>query len=300
MKTMKEMHEIYTKRLSIAPLQMEDSDFILDLLNSEGFKTFIGDRQVRTTDEALSYVEKTIKNIDINYWVVKSRANAEPMGVVSLVKRDYLDFHDIGFAFLPRFYRQGYAEEAVLGAFDYILDRTTSPEILANPMPENLASISLLKKLGLRFSRALEREGKAMHLYSVKTDHLRINALTRAFYAVFDNRNGQQIDWGKLTMICIPEVRIICQQKQSTSINDLASFVQPRKEKLKNGSLTEFHEREMKAETTVLEGIAQRHSYYEKSGLAEGVAFTQTGQKFFQFVKILGYWKICSFIWEDD
>lgn len=176
---MKQMNEIYTKRLSIAPLQIKDSDFILELLNSEGFKTFIGDRQVRTADESLIYVEKTISNPDINYWVVRSRANNEAMGVVSLVKREYLEFHDIGFAFLPRFYRQGYAEESVLGVLDRILDQYTSPELFANPMPTNLASISLLKKLGLRFKKALEREGEAMHLYSIKTDQLRVDVWSR-------------------------------------------------------------------------------------------------------------------------
>lgn len=301
---MKEKHEIHTTRLVIAPLQIKDSEFILELLNSEGFIKFIGDRQVRTADEALTYVEKTINNPDINYWVVRTRTSGkmsgEAIGVVSFVKRDYLDFHDIGFAFLPRFYRQGYAYESMLGVLDTILDRYTSPEILANPNPENLASINLLKKLGLSFSRALEHEGEAMHLYSVKTDQLRIDALTRAFYAVFDNRDDKQIDWERLSILCIPEVRIICQKEQDTSIDDLASFARSRKERLANGSLRNFNEREIDAQTTLLKGIAQRHSRYEKSGIADDVAFAKTGQKFLQFVKIQGHWKISSFIWEDD
>lgn len=295
----KEPHEIYTDRLLITPLKVTECGFILELLNSEGFIRFIGDRNVRTLDEALAYVEKVVSNIDINYWVVTSRINAEPMGVVSLVKRDYLDFQDIGFAFLPRFYRQGYAEEAVRAVFDFILDRTTSPEILANPMPENVASINLLKKLGLRFSTEMEHDGKAMHIYRVNTDQLKIDALMRVFYGMFDNRNGRQVDWEKLMTLCIPEVRIICHKQGATEISDLASFIEPRKDMLRNGGLTEFQEEEVSAQTIVLTGIAHRHSHYKKSGVSMGIPFAQTGQKFLQFVKIHATWKISSFIWED-
>ena len=109
------IHEILlTDRLRILPISSGDNIFMFELLNSVGWLTFIGDRNVSSPDEAVTYIQKIIGNPAIDYWVVRLDVNETPIGIISFIKREYLDHHDLGFAFLPEFMGQGYAEEAAM------------------------------------------------------------------------------------------------------------------------------------------------------------------------------------------
>ena len=53
-----------TERLKLREFTNTDTDFIIALLNSPGWLQFIGDRNVRTKEEAVAYLEKgPIKSI---------------------------------------------------------------------------------------------------------------------------------------------------------------------------------------------------------------------------------------------
>jgi RimJ/RimL family protein N-acetyltransferase len=162
------MRESYqTTRLKLDRLNPGDAEFIFQLLNTEAWLKFIGDRKIHSPEDARKYIEKTIANPKITYWVVRSREENISIGMISFIKRDYLENHDIGFAFLPEFSGQGYAKEAaeiVLG------DKLNDPDhrtILATTMGENQKSIRLLEKLGFRFQKEIEPEGQKLQLYSI-------------------------------------------------------------------------------------------------------------------------------------
>ena len=49
---------IQTERLVLRQLELNDADFILELLNEAAFLRFIGDKGVRTLDAARDYLSK--------------------------------------------------------------------------------------------------------------------------------------------------------------------------------------------------------------------------------------------------
>jgi Acetyltransferases, including N-acetylases of ribosomal proteins len=105
-------NHISTNRLLLDILTLEDYQFIIQLLNTKGWIEFIGDRNVHSKDEAIAYINKILDSPTINYWVVRIKSENLPIGIVSFLKRDYLENFDIGFAFLPEFTGNGYAYEA--------------------------------------------------------------------------------------------------------------------------------------------------------------------------------------------
>ncbi|RYY66554.1 MAG: N-acetyltransferase, partial [Chitinophagaceae bacterium] len=110
-----------TERLTIAPLQEADHLFIMELLNTEGWIKFIGDRNVHSPEDALAYIHKVNANNAIRYWTVKTKHNNIPIGIVTLIQRDYLHQPDIGFAFLPAAAGKGYALEASAALMEKLL-----------------------------------------------------------------------------------------------------------------------------------------------------------------------------------
>jgi hypothetical protein len=132
------------------------------------------------------------------------------------------------------------------------------------------------------------------------SDKLSIDRLVKLFFTVFTNKNQQKPDWDLIYKICIPESIIIKKNGLTENVYSLRVFIEPRKEILSNGTLTEFEESETEEETNIVGNIAQRFSKYQKSGYLNRIYFKQSGSKLFQFIKTKNGWKISSVIWEDD
>jgi RimJ/RimL family protein N-acetyltransferase len=151
---------IETERLSLCELTADDAPFILELLNDSSFLRFIGDKGVRTLEDAREYIRKgpvdSYQRHGFGLYLVKLRDEAVPIGICGLVKRETLEDVDIGFAFLPRFWSQGYALESASAVMTYGRGVIGLNRIVAITDPDNESSIRLLGKLGLRFDRMVQ------------------------------------------------------------------------------------------------------------------------------------------------
>jgi RimJ/RimL family protein N-acetyltransferase len=289
-----------TSRLLLAELNLNDAEFISELVNTPEWKRFIGDRNIKTREAANEYVRKIMGNPNIHYWVVKIQEQQIPIGVITFIKRDYLEHYDIGFAFLEKYTKKGYAYEATIAVMNDAMKDGTHSHILATTVKENVNSIQLLEKLGLRFENEIEREDETLLVYAVATDKLAIDNLTKQFFNLFTNTNQRQLDLNSIYDLCLAKTIIIKKNKLEEVIYNLDSFIEPRKKILSDGTLTEFEESETNEETKIVGNIAQRFSKYQKKGFLNGTFFQEYGTKLFQFVKTKEGWRINSLIWEDD
>ena len=153
------MRVLETDRLILRWLEPGDAAFILELLNQPSFLHFIGDRGVGTIEEARKYIRqgpgRSYAEQGFGLYMVELKDDLKPIGMCGLLRRETLEDVDLGFAFLPQFWGQGYAYEstkAVLahGKADFDLKR-----IVAVTASDNQAAIRLLEKLGLRFERTI-------------------------------------------------------------------------------------------------------------------------------------------------
>ena len=158
------MQKLQTNRLQLRPIDTNDVEFMLKLINCPGFIRFIGDRQVRTIESCFTYIENMLANPDIIYWIVQLKQNETPIGVVTWVKRDFLPAPDLGYALLPEFEGNGYAFEASKEWLGY--QKKENESVLAICQADNTASIKLLKKLSFELVETFEKDGHLMHRYS--------------------------------------------------------------------------------------------------------------------------------------
>jgi len=146
-----------TERLTLRQLTLDDAEFILGLLNEPSWLQFIGDKNVRTLDDARAYrvngPQKMYREHGFGLWLVVVKETAVPAGMCGLIKRPTLDDIDIGFAFLPRFWGRGYAHEAAVATLAYARNVVKPKRIVALTALDNPRSIRLLGKLGLTFER---------------------------------------------------------------------------------------------------------------------------------------------------
>lgn len=148
-----------TTRLIVRKLTPGDAPLILRVFNDPTFVRFVGDKHVRTLDEAREYIRTvpmaSYARHGFGHYVVELRETHEPIGICSLVKRDWLDDVDLGFAFLPAFRRRGYATEAATAVLDHARSAFGLDRLVAIASPANAASIAVLQRLGFRWERTL-------------------------------------------------------------------------------------------------------------------------------------------------
>jgi ribosomal-protein-alanine N-acetyltransferase len=164
--------KLLTDRLYLDLIDTDDCDFIIALVNSKGWIENIGDRNIHSRDEALAYIKRIQVTENFFYWVVRIKNSKRPIGIISFLKRSYLEHFDIGFAFLPEFGNQGYAYEASGAVLQMASQIPLFNIVLATTLYSNKRSINLLIKLGFRFEKEIEIENElpvenaTMHIYT--------------------------------------------------------------------------------------------------------------------------------------
>jgi RimJ/RimL family protein N-acetyltransferase len=161
-----------TERLYLAEATVDDTAFLLELLNSEGWLTFIGDRNVRTEEDARDYLEtRIIKSYSggIGMHNVVLKSTGELLGMCGLIDRPTLEGIDIGYGFLPQYMGKGYAFEAASAVMAFAKNDLKLTEVSAITTQNNFRSQRLLEKLGLSVVKTYNEEGtnEPMFLYKI-------------------------------------------------------------------------------------------------------------------------------------
>lgn len=174
-----------TQRLLIRELNSAgDAEFIFVLLNSPKFIEFIGDRGVRSTEQAREFIEKryrqSYRDHGFGLYAVELkgiRADDDPLphehasnvqiGLCGFVKRDPLHEPDLGFAFLPEFERNGYGFESARAVLVHGRDTLGFENVLAITSLGNNASGRLLEKLGFLFLEIRTTPDGDVKLYKI-------------------------------------------------------------------------------------------------------------------------------------
>lgn len=146
-----------TNRLLLRKFTVDDTKFIIELVNSPGWIQYIGDRNMKTEEQAKAYIQDNIiRSYEENGFglsLVETKSDQNPIGMCGILKRDNLENPDIGFAFLPAFTGKGFAFEIANATITYAKELLKLPVIFAITVPENKSSIRLLEKIGLKFQK---------------------------------------------------------------------------------------------------------------------------------------------------
>jgi [ribosomal protein S5]-alanine N-acetyltransferase len=149
-----------TQRLNLRRLSVDDDTFILELLNDPLWLRFIGDRGVRTLEDARDYILKgpvaMYERMGFGLYLVERKNDGAALGICGLIKRDGLEDVDLGFAFLPEFRAQGYAYESAAAVLAYGRSAFALKRIVAITSPDNERSAHLLEELGFTFEKTIQ------------------------------------------------------------------------------------------------------------------------------------------------
>lgn len=164
---------LQTQRLTVRHFDRADAAFIFELLNEPSWLRHIGDKGIKTFSDAERYIQDgpvaMYARLGFGLYLVELTGSGEPLGMCGLIKRDTLQDVDLGFAFLSRFWGNGYAYEAAGAVMSYAATRLHIERIVAITSQTNQASGQLLRKLGFTFERLIATTlgAQDLMLYSI-------------------------------------------------------------------------------------------------------------------------------------
>ncbi len=177
--TMKTPPTLETERLILRPFTLADSDFIMELLNTEGYLQYIADRNIKSREDAERYLESgplrsyAEHGFGLCKILLKARngeADAgEAVGMCGLLWHDYLPNPDVGYALLPQHEGKGYARESAETFLRWGFEECGISTILAIVLPQNYGSVRLLEQLGMKLEKTITKPetGDELLLYSI-------------------------------------------------------------------------------------------------------------------------------------
>lgn len=166
--------DIETPRLLLRKFVETDAPMVLELLNEPSFHEFIGDRGVRSLDDARRYLrEGPIASYDTYghglLWMGLKHGDkgTVPIGMCGLVQRPALPGPDIGFAISPGHWGCGYTTEGASAVLSRGKQELGLNAVYGITLPHNERSIRVLEKLGLQLveEKSLSPEAPPVRIF---------------------------------------------------------------------------------------------------------------------------------------
>ena len=156
--------ELKSERLILSEFTKNDASFFYQLVNEPAWKQYIGDKNVHTILDAEKYLENNIipsyQKFGFGFYVVTLKEDNTSIGMCGLIKRDWMDYVEIGFAFLAQYRGKGYAIESSIATKKYAKEKLAISQIAAITDIDNEKSGNLLNRLGLEFDRLISYPGE--------------------------------------------------------------------------------------------------------------------------------------------
>ena len=167
------MHQ--TQNLIYRKITLDDAEEIYELDSNAEVHRYLGNKPIQSLDKAKEIIEYIISQYEINgigRYAVIEKKSGDFVGWTGLKLEDketngYVNYYDIGYRFIPRFWGKGYGYESAKFWFDYGFDELRLDKICGAAHIENIGSNKILQKIGLRFVNKFEYDGALHNWYEL-------------------------------------------------------------------------------------------------------------------------------------
>jgi ribosomal-protein-alanine N-acetyltransferase len=173
---------IETERLILRDLQPTDVDGIFELDTNQIVHQYLEKNPIKTKQQAVEIVQfitKQYKELGIGRFATIEKSTGDFIGwsglKLNIGEKEALNgkqnFYDIGYRFIPRFWRKGYATESSKATLDFGFKKLNLETIYGAAEIDNIASNKILQKIGLQFINKFDFEGTKANWYELKKEN---------------------------------------------------------------------------------------------------------------------------------
>lgn len=176
-KIFRNLPDLKTHRLILRKMRLTDAkdmhEYAGDPMVSR-YMVWVPHKTFKHTVGFLKYVQKTYRQGEPESWAVTIKSSGKMIGTCGFYKVDPRhSFAELAYAISRDYWGRGLMTEAVKAVLDFGFRKLKLNRISANAMPENIGSINVMKKNGMKYEGTLREllmaKGKfrTVKLYSI-------------------------------------------------------------------------------------------------------------------------------------
>lgn len=167
---------IETQRLILREILPTDLEGMFELDSDKEVHKYLGNNPV-------IHKEQTIKTIDfikqqyvahgIGRWAIIDKKTKDFIGWAGLkfvtdLTNNHVNYYDLGYRLIKRYWGQGIATEAATALLDYAFQELGTDEVYAMADCENAGSNKILEKIGFIFMESFDLDGIKHNWYKIE------------------------------------------------------------------------------------------------------------------------------------
>jgi len=168
-----------TERLILREVLPTDVNGMFELDSDPVVHKYLGEKPITTKEEAkkiIEFIRQQYVERSIGRWAAIEKSSGDFIGwsgiKLNTGEKDslngYQNFYDVGYRFIPRYWGKGYATESSLVALDYGFKELKVETMYGAALVDNIGSINVLQKIGLKFVNTFSFEDTFAHWYELK------------------------------------------------------------------------------------------------------------------------------------
>jgi ribosomal-protein-alanine N-acetyltransferase len=163
---------INTKRLILREFSHIDAEPLYQLNTNPEVMRYTGDLPFADVTSAALFIDSYTHYSQYGFgrWAIIHRETEEFMGFCGLRHSETSSDTDLGFRLFQRYWARGYATEAATAALTAGFHQYGLKNIIGKAVRENLPSITVLQKLGMRFRELTEENDLFWLIYSISSE----------------------------------------------------------------------------------------------------------------------------------
>lgn len=169
-----------TSRLILRELMPTDVEGMFELDSNPLVHKYLGNNPIKSKEEAtnaIKFIRQQYVDRGIARWAAIEKASGDFIGWSGLklnMKGEELNglvnFYDVGYRFIPRYWGKGYATESARAALKYGFESMGLKTIVGAAEQDNIGSNKVLRKIGLRYCNEFLYEDIKCNWYELNID----------------------------------------------------------------------------------------------------------------------------------
>ena len=149
----------------------EDAEAFFELNSDARVMRFVPDAPLRDVEQArqilIDHPIADYRKHGFGRGACILKSTGQHIGLAGLKYLEELDEVDVAYRLLPPYWGQGFATESALASVRYGFEKLDLKRIIGLAMPENIASIRVLEKTGLRYTEDVSYLGQRFSKFAI-------------------------------------------------------------------------------------------------------------------------------------